>query len=101
MIVGYAVGQPVSGITTRLAWGSDPTDSSHYVDDADTNGQGDATHTLSGDGRPPKKGTYYAWLVDKQTGQVISDVSQPIEINGKKDTAGDSCWQAYTYFGPS
>lgn len=99
VIVGTAWGAPTEGITTRLSTSSDPNVG--FIDDADTNSEGDATHVLSVTGRPPKVGTYYAWLVDKLTKQRISDVSPGIMINGKKENAADSCWQAYVYFGPS
>ena len=99
VIVGTAPGQPVAGITTRLSYQPDPNGA--FIDDADTNGNGDATHVLAGTGRPARVGTYYAWLVDSQTKQRISDVSPAVLINGKKENQRDSCWQAYVYFGPS
>jgi hypothetical protein len=66
------------------------------ISDVTTN-LGSATFTISRDGVKPKVATYWAWVVDDQ-GNRISDISPPININGKKETASDSCWQASVNF---
>ena len=75
-----------------------------YVQDADVRGisdvttyLGSATFTISPDGVKPKPATYWAWVVDDQ-GNRISDLSSAININGKKETASDSCRQAFVNF---
>jgi hypothetical protein len=84
----------INGVRIRLS----------YVQDAAvpgirdvTTSAGSATFTISRDGVKPKVATYWAWVVDDQ-GNRISDISPAININGKKETASDSCWQAFVNF---
>jgi hypothetical protein len=62
-----------------------------------TNEYGLFDYVLSPDGAPPRIGTYYAWVVDS-TNKRISDVSAPININGKNEDAPDTCWIARVFF---
>jgi len=62
-----------------------------------TDGNGDFAFVLSPDGTGPRKGTYYIWLVDG-TKNRISEMAGPITINGKSDTAPDTCWAGWAYF---
>jgi hypothetical protein len=77
--VSYVEGAPVPGIADQ------------------TTHLGSATFTISRDGVKPKVATYWAWVIDDQ-GNRISDLSPAININGKKATASDSCWQAFVNF---
>jgi hypothetical protein len=58
---------------------------------------GRADFTLSVPGVPPVTGTFYVWIVNND-GQRQSDISPPININGKSEDAPDTCWQAYVNF---
>ncbi len=84
-----------SGVRTRLSFSSDPYAPS--IQTVPTSGNGDATYVMSGNGVAPAVGTYYAWLVNGK-GDPISNVSEPITVNGFKPNNSAACWQGWFYF---
>jgi hypothetical protein len=81
------------GVLVRGSLGGSPlSDQPIKTDD-----YGEATFVLSPDGAAPRIGTYLVWLVDSSNRQ-ISEMSPSIVINGKPDTAPDSCWLAKVFF---
>ena len=64
---------------------------------AETDGIGDYAFTLTADGGGPKIGTFYIWITSP-SGNRISEMAGPIVINGKPDTAPDTCWAGWAYF---
>ena len=67
------------------------SDGQSIWDKVTTTWDGTYSFTLSGDGEPPHKGTFYVWLVDAN-GKRISDIGGPINIDG-----GD-CWHGWVDF---
>jgi hypothetical protein len=63
----------------------------------ETDGNGDFAFTLTADGRGAKIGTFYLWLADG-SGNRISDMAGPIDINGKPADAPDTCWAGWAFF---
>ena len=62
---------------------------------ADDNG--DFAFTLTADGQGAKIGTFYIWLTD-DSGNRISDMAGPIQINGLGPDAPNTCWAGWAYF---
>ncbi len=58
---------------------------------------GEATFVLSTDGKPPKLGTWYVWVIDKQ-GNRFSDVSATWKTNGDNEDKSDTCWLVHISF---
>jgi hypothetical protein len=63
----------------------------------ETDGDGNFAFTLTADGTGAKIGTFYIWITDA-SGHRISDMAGPININGKPDTAPDTCWAGWAFF---
>jgi hypothetical protein len=88
----YDANSQQAGIKVRLSWAPDGPS----IADVVTDGFGEATFVLAGDGKPAKVGTYYAWILGHDTR--ISDMSAPVVINGKNEDAPDTCWLAHVRF---
>ena len=66
-------------------------------DSTQSDGNGDFAFTLTADGTGAKIGTFYLWIIDRSRNR-ISDMAGPININGKPETAPDSCWAGWAFF---
>ncbi len=62
---------------------------------ADDNG--DFAFTLTADGGGAKIGTFYLWITD-DSGNRISDMAGPIQINGLGPDAPNTCWAGWAFF---
>lgn len=87
--------QPLSNIHVRGSY--TPDGPAFDNKDEITNSYGEANFVLSTCCYGARIGTYYVWLTDEK-GLRISEVSKPIEINGKNEDFPDSCWFAKILF---